>query len=161
MTSLESLGLPETLHPLTCAAPVLACLAELASDPRQLQHQLLACASNFSQCALAQLYLLDKTHTGLHLNSQWLDGAPLQIEPEEDPVNWFDQQLLQYCLSQNRSLNLRALDRSLYATPFLPETVQPWRSLLCLPLHDANQQLAGLLVLARHQGDIADARASR
>ena len=83
MTSLESLGLPETLHPLTCAAPVLACLAELASDPRQLQHQLLACASNFSQCALAQLYLLDKTHTGLHLNSQWLDGAPLQVDTGE------------------------------------------------------------------------------
>ncbi|WVM89034.1 hypothetical protein UMZ34_24720 [Halopseudomonas pachastrellae] len=29
--------------------------------------------------------------------------------------------------------------------------------MLCLPLHDANQQLAGLLLLARHQGDIADA----
>tara|TARA_B100000965_G_scaffold282261_2_gene240153 strand:+ start:4103 stop:5638 length:1536 start_codon:yes stop_codon:yes gene_type:complete len=157
VTSLESLGLPDNTHQLSCAAPVLACLAALASEPQQLQQQLLACASNLSQCPLAQLYLLDKTHTGLHLSSQWFDGAPLQVDTGEEPTNWFDQQLLQYCLSQNRSLNLRALDNSLYATPFLPETVQPWRSLLCLPLHDANQQLAGLLLLARHQGDIAEA----
>ena len=94
MTSLESLGLPDNTHQLSCAAPVLACLAALASEPQQLQQQLLACASNLSQCHLAQLYLLDKTHTGLHLSSQWFQGAPLQIDTGEEPTNWFDQQLL-------------------------------------------------------------------
>ncbi len=157
MTSLKSLALPDSTHPLTCAAPLLACLAELASDPQQLQLQLLACASQLTDCPLAQLYLLDKTHTRLHLSSQWFDGAPLNSDIGEAPTNWFEQQLLQYCLTQNRSLNLRALDHSLYATPFLPDSAEPWRSLLCVPLQDADQQLAGLMLLARQQGDIPDA----
>lgn len=157
MTLLESLSLPDSTHPLTCAAPLLACLAQLASEPQQLQQQLLACASQLTQCPLAQLYLLDKTHTRLHLSSQWFDGAPLHCNIGEAPTNWFEQQLLQYCLTQNRSLNLRDLDHSLYATPFLPNSAKPWHSLLCVPLQDTNQQLAGLLLLAKQQGDIADA----
>ncbi|MEH6565393.1 MAG: sigma 54-interacting transcriptional regulator [Halopseudomonas sp.] len=140
-------------QPLLYAESLLARFSTLAasSDSRALQQQLVAAAAELSHCPLAQLYLLDKTHTQLTLCAEWLDGAPLQREESSLPSDYKDQRLLQYCLFQNQVLHVNALDSSLYATPFLPETARSWRNLLCLPLHDREQQISGLLLIAQRE----------
>ena len=75
------------------------------------------------------------------------------------PSDYKDQQLLQYCLFQNQVLHVNALDSSLYATPFLPDTDRSWRSLLCLPLHDRDNHLGGLLLIAQRDAEELDAYA--
>lgn len=160
---MSSLKLPslfdQLAQPLVYAESLLARFSHLAasSDSRSLQQQLVAAAAELSHCPLAQLYLLDKTHTQLTLCAEWLDGAPLQREASTLPSDYKDQQLLQYCLFQNQVLHVEALNSSLYATPFLPDTERSWRSLLCLPLHDREQQLGGLLLIAQRDDQALEA----
>lgn len=105
-------------------------------------------AARFTDCPLTQLYLLDATHTRLTRASQWFHGTLQQHEPASLPSDYDGEQLLQYCLSQNRVLSLAPLDTSLHQTGFLPDTGKPWRSLLCLPLQDAQDHAIGILVAA-------------
>ena len=99
---------------------------------------------------LCQLYLLDDGHARLTL-SACLDGAICATPAASLPSDYRDEQLLQFCLCQNRALTLEELDASLHATGFLPASLKPWRSLLCQPLLDAQGQLGGLLVSASRQ----------
>ena len=160
---MSSLKLPslfdQLAQPLVYAESLLARFSILAAsnDSRALQQQLVAAAADLSHCPLAQLYLLDKTQTQLTLCAEWLDGAPMAREESTLPSDYKDQQLLQYCLFQNQVLPVNSLDNSLYATPFLPETDRSWRSLLCLPLHDREQHLGGLLLIAQRDTETLDA----
>nr|WP_272884297.1 sigma 54-interacting transcriptional regulator [Stutzerimonas stutzeri] len=104
-------------------------------------------AAQLASCPLAQLYLLDATHTCLTLSAEWFEGSR-RHETASLPSDYRDEQLLQYCLSQNRQLSIALLDTSLHQTGFLPESPRPWRSLLCLPLEDAEGHAVGLMVAA-------------
>ncbi len=123
--------------------------AELAwnTDTDAWLNGLTELVAQLTHCSLAQLYLLDATHTRLTLSAEWLEGARGH-EATSVPSDYRDEQLLQYCLSQNQQLSIAPLDASLHQTSFLPETSRPWRSLLCLPLQDAEGHTAGLLVAA-------------
>lgn len=110
---------------------------------------LIELAAQIGRCPLAQLYLLDATHTHLTLSAEWWEGTRGH-EATSVPSDYRDDQLLQYCLSQNRQLSIAPLDDSLHQTGFLPEASRPWRSLLCLPLQDAEGHAVGLLVAASH-----------
>ncbi|HAW26117.1 MAG TPA: sigma-54-dependent Fis family transcriptional regulator, partial [Pseudomonas sp.] len=66
----------------------------------------------------------------------WFEGSRRQ-ETASLPSDYRDEQLLQYCLSQNHQLSIVPLDANLHETGFLPESSRPWRSLLCLPLENA------------------------
>ncbi|MGA6175501.1 sigma-54-dependent Fis family transcriptional regulator [Delftia sp. zbq_16] len=121
-------------------------LARLASAER-LPAVLTEAAAQLSGCRLAQLYLLDSTHTRLTLAAEWLDGQLAEHEASL-PSDYDGEQLLQYCLCQNRPLSLASLDPSLHESSFLPVIDKPWRSLLCLPLQDEQARVAGLLLVA-------------
>jgi len=141
------------------ASRLLAQLAELAwsTDTSAWLGGLMEVAAQLAGCPLAQLYLLDATHTRLTLSAEWFDGER-RHDAASLPSDYDGEQLLQYCLSQNRLLSIASLDASLHATGFLPEAARPWRSLLCLPLPDAEGHAVGLLVVASRAGqDLAEA----
>lgn len=134
------------------SAPAIALLdrlAELAwtTDTSGWLNGLVQTAARLASCPLAQLYLLDATHTRLTLSAEWFEGSRRQ-ETASLPSDYRDEQLLQYCLSQNRQLSIVPLDVNLHETGFLPESSGPWRSLLCLPLENAEGHVVGLMVAA-------------
>ena len=133
-------------QPLTA----LARLARSASREALLE-TLVDTTSRLAGGELSQLYLLDDSHTRLTLSAESLDGQVSVHSATSLPSDYRDEQLLQYCLCQNRTLALDELDASLHATGFLPASLRPWRSLLCLPLPDTQGQVAGLLVSASRQ----------
>lgn len=151
---MSSLKLPalfgQLTQPLHYAERLLASFTRLARSrsKRQLQDGLAEASSALSGAALSQLYLLDVTHTQLTLTAEWLDGRRYERDAGALPSDYRDQQLLQYCLTQNRPLHVEQLDSSLYATDFLPAEAGSWCSLLCLPLQDDQQHVSGLLLLA-------------
>ncbi|MDT4812774.1 Anaerobic nitric oxide reductase transcription regulator NorR [compost metagenome] len=108
---------------------------------------LVEATAQLAACPLAQLYLLDDSHTHLTLCAEWLDGCR-QARSASLPSDYASDRLLQYCLCQNQPLALGELLPSLHQTPFLPAGNAAWRSLLCLPLGDDRQGLVGLLVCA-------------
>jgi len=138
--------LPE--HPSPASA-LLDRFAELAwaTDTSSWLDGVVQMAAQLASCPLAQLYLLDATHTRLTLSAEWFEGSR-RHETASLPSDYRDEQLLQYCLSQNRQLSIALLDTSLHQTGFLPESPRPWRSLLCLPLEDAEGHAVGLMVAA-------------
>ena len=141
---------------------LLTSLARLArSASREALLEALAdTASRLAGGELSQLYLLDDSHTRLTLSAESLDGALSVQSATSLPADYRDEQLLQYCLCQNRTLAFDELDASLHPTGFLPTSLRPWRSLLCLPLPDARGQVGGLLVSAsRQRRDLAPAGA--
>ena len=137
-----------TEHSLSADA-LLERLAELAwaTDTSRWLDGVVQMAAQLASCPLAQLYLLDATHTRLTLSAEWFEGSR-RHETASLPSDYRDEQLLQYCLSQNRQLSIALLDTSLHQTGFLPESPRPWRSLLCLPLEDAEGHAVGLMVAA-------------
>jgi sigma-54-dependent transcriptional regulator len=163
--SVSSLEVPAVLAKsatLRDAEVLLGRLAELAwtTDIDALLGGLVELAVQLAACPLGQLYLLDATHTRLTLAAECLDGRLQAREATSLPSDYDGEQLLQYCLSQNRLLNLMPLDHSLHQTGFLPEGPRPWRSLLCVPLQDGDGHAAGLLVIAgtgaRDLSEVAD-----
>ena len=138
--------LPEHSSP---AGALLDRFAELAwaTDTSSWLDGVVQMAAQLASCPLAQLYLLDATHTRLTLSAEWFEGSR-RHETASLPSDYRDEQLLQYCLSQNRQLSIAQLDASLHQTGFLPESSRPWRSLLCLPLEDAEGHAVGLMVAA-------------
>lgn len=137
-----------TEHSLSADA-LLERLAELAwaTDTSRWLDGVVQMAAQLASCPLAQLYLLDATHTRLTLSAECFEGSR-RHETASLPSDYRDEQLLQYCLSQNRQLSIALLDTSLHQTGFLPESPRPWRSLLCLPLEDAEGHAVGLMVAA-------------
>ncbi|MCQ4288337.1 sigma 54-interacting transcriptional regulator [Pseudomonas stutzeri] len=132
-----------------------------SSDSDDWLDGLIEIAAQLTDCPLAQLYLLDATHTRLMLAAEWFEGKQQRHEAASLPSDYDGEQLLQYCLNQNRPLSLATLDTSLHQTGFLPESARPWRSLLCLPLQDAQGHAAGLLVAANIvDRDLSDAAQS-
>ncbi|SNS59247.1 DNA-binding protein Fis [Pseudomonas segetis] len=154
---MSSLNLPSILgqvpQPLRYAEGLLQRLASLvqANNADNLLNGLVAATAELTGSALSQLYLLDSTHTRLTLTAEWLDGVLQPRAADSLPSDYDGEQLLQYCLCQNRVLSLNELDNSLHQTEFLPVTQQSWRSLLCLPIVDKQQHVSGLLLCASHQ----------
>ena len=139
-------------QPLPYAEALLEQFGQLSrlAKADDLPAGLVQAAAQLAGCELSQLYLLDSTHTRLTLAGEWLDG---QAHPEHSaslPSDYDGEQLLQYCLCQNRQLSLANLDHNLHETSFLPVSDKPWRSLLCLPLQDEQGGVGGLLLLASH-----------
>ncbi|WP_079203932.1 sigma-54-dependent Fis family transcriptional regulator [Pseudomonas sp. CC6-YY-74] len=143
----------QVAQPLRYAEALLQRFAGLAraANGEALLGGLVEAAAQLSGCALSQLYLLDDTHTRLTLNAEWQDGL-LQPRAEASlPSDYDGEQLLQYCLCQNQVLSISELDSSLQQIGFLPDVVQAWRSLLCVPLLDEQQHVNGLLLIASQQ----------
>ncbi|MHB8821829.1 MAG: sigma-54-dependent Fis family transcriptional regulator, partial [Pseudomonadaceae bacterium] len=137
-------------QPLRYAEALLGRFAGLAraANADSLLGGLVETAAQLSDCQLSQLYLLDATHTRLTLSAEWHNGLLQPREATSLPSDYDGEQLLQYCLCQNQTLCLSELDSSLHASGFLPDSPKPWRSLLCLPLQDERQRVAGLLLTA-------------
>ncbi|MFL9811861.1 sigma 54-interacting transcriptional regulator [Stutzerimonas sp. VN223-3] len=136
-------------EPSPLASALLDRFAELAwtTDASKWLDGVVKIAAQLANCPLIQLYLLDATHTRLTLSAEWFEGSR-RHETASLPSDYHDEQLLQYCLSQNRQLSIVPLDASLHQTGFLPESSRSWRSLLCLPLEDAEGHAVGLMVAA-------------
>ncbi|MBB2494253.1 sigma-54-dependent Fis family transcriptional regulator [Aquipseudomonas ullengensis] len=144
--------LEQIAQPLVYAEALLAQFTRLSrlANADGLPSSLVQAAAQLSACALSQLYLLDSTHTCLTLAAEWLDGQAQPQHTASLPSDYNGEQLLQYCLCQNRHLNLANLDHNLHETSFLPASETPWRSLLCLPLQDDQGTVGGLLLIASH-----------
>jgi sigma-54-dependent transcriptional regulator len=138
---------PQPLHYAEALLQRFAALARL-SNRAALLDAFAESGAKLSDCELSQLYLLDETHTRLTLCAEWY-GCTLHPKADTSlPSDYNDEQLLQFCLCQNQVLSLNKLNNSLYTTAFLPDASNPWISLLCLPLHDEQQRVIGLLLVA-------------
>ncbi|MEH6501111.1 MAG: sigma 54-interacting transcriptional regulator [Pseudoalteromonas distincta] len=146
--------LPQPLHFAEALLERFTALSLLRS-PSALCSGLVQACAELSNGALSQFYLLDATQTRLSLCAQWYQGQLHLPDSISVPSDYSDMHLLQYCLCQNRALVMSNLDANLHSTAFLPESDGPWRSLMCLPLTDAQQHVRGLLVTAsRHQREL-------
>jgi len=137
-------------QPLRYAEALLTHFASLSRTGREpaLQERFVQAVAELSGCELSQLYLLDATHTSLSLAAEWLGGALQPRAAASVPVDYNGEQLLQFALCQNRSVSLADLPASLLDTSFLPVLHSPWQSLLCVPLLNPHQAIAGLLLCA-------------
>lgn len=142
-------------QPLVYAEALLAQFAQLvrAPDSAALLGGLVRGLAELSGCELAQVYLLDATHTCLGMSAEYLDGALRPQEATSLPANYYEEQLLQFVLCQNRIVCFDDLSSSLQATDFLPVTTAPWQSLLCVPLVNQHKTVEGLLVCASRLPD--------
>lgn len=137
-------------QPLIYAESLLAQFSGLsrASDGAALLGDFVRSLADLSGCELTQVYLLDATHTRLEMLAEYLDGQLQPRATESLPADYNGEQLLQFALCQNRALCLRELSASLHETSFLPPTVTPWQSLLCVPLINPQKTVEGLLLCA-------------
>ena len=108
-------------------------------------------AAQLSGCELSQLYLLDATHKRLELTGEWFQGQVQLVHAKGVVVDYTGEQLLQFSLCQNRVVSIDDLNESLHDTSFLPGEGGPWRSLLCVPLLNAQQAVEGLLLAASRE----------
>ncbi|HDS1733143.1 sigma 54-interacting transcriptional regulator [Pseudomonas sp. BP8] len=139
-------------QPLSYAEALLTQFASLsrAADSDTLLGDFVCAVAALSSCELSQLYLLDATHTRLGLSAECLGGVLQPREAASLPADYNGEQLLQFVLCQNRVVSLASLNESLYETSFLSSRGTPWRSLLCVPLINAQKVVAGLLLCASH-----------
>ncbi|MEN1835413.1 sigma 54-interacting transcriptional regulator [Pseudomonas lijiangensis] len=137
-------------QPLAYAEALLAQYAELsrAASGADLLGGFVRGLAGLSGCELTQLYLLDATNTCLGMNAECLDGVLQPREAASLPVDYSDEQLLQFALSQNRVLFLSELSGSLHETSFLPTQATPWQSLLCVPMVTHQGAVEGVLLCA-------------
>jgi sigma-54-dependent transcriptional regulator len=143
-------GVPE---PLRYAQAVLAQFSSLsrALDAPTVLGDFVRGAAELSACELSQLFLLDASHTSLILTAEYWRGV---LQPRADtrlPSDYNGEQLLQYAPCQNTVVSLDDLNANLHETGFLPASVRPWRSLLCVPLLDQYQAVCGVLVCASRE----------
>ncbi|WP_095171731.1 sigma-54-dependent Fis family transcriptional regulator [Pseudomonas sp. Irchel 3H3] len=140
-------------QPLVYAEALLVQFASLsrATDGTALLGDFVRGLAELSGCELAQLYLLDATHTCLEMNAECLNG---NLQPRETaclPADYNGEQLLQFALCQNRVVCIGELSGSLHETSFLPSQARLWESLLCVPLVNQQKSVEGLLLCASHQ----------
>ncbi|MBZ9782247.1 sigma 54-interacting transcriptional regulator [Pseudomonas sp. REP124] len=140
-------------QPLEYAEALLEQFASLsrAEDGTSLLGNFLQGLSQLNSCELAQLYLLDATHTCLGLAAESLNGNLQPREVTSVPTDYSGEQLLQFVLCQNRVVSLGALGTSQHETGFLPSQAKRWESLLCVPLLNGNGQVKGLILCATHR----------
>lgn len=140
-------------QPLVYAEALLAQLASLsrATNGTALLGDFVRGLAELSGCELAQLYLLDATHTCLGLNAECLNGYLQPRETASLPADYNGEQLLQFALCQNRVVCIGELSGSLHETSFLPSQARLWQSLLCVPLVNQQKSVEGLLLCASHQ----------
>lgn len=140
-------------QPLVYAEALLAQFASLsrATDGTALLGDFVRGLAELSGCELAQLYLLDATHTCLGMNAECLNGNLQPCETASLPADYNGEQLLQFALCQNRVVFIGELSGSLHETSFLPSQARPWQSLLCVPLVNQQKSVEGLLLCASHQ----------
>ncbi|MFJ4143271.1 sigma 54-interacting transcriptional regulator [Pseudomonas sp. NPDC089734] len=137
-------------QPLIYAEALLAqfaCLSR-AADREALLNDFVRGVAELAGCELAQLYLLDATHTCLGLSAECLAGVVQPRAASSLSADYNGEQLLQFSLCQNRVISLMELSGSLHETSFLPEYGEPWQSLLCVPLVNLNKEVEGLLLCA-------------
>lgn len=110
---------------------------------------LVDCALSMAACItsadLVQLYLLDQSKAKLNLYGQYMTGDT-QVK-QEVLDDYYQDSLLQYCLTQNKSIITSDISSFSLEVSFLPQEYKSWRSLLVLPLLH-NQKIEGLLVCA-------------
>lgn len=130
------------------AATAYSSLIE-AQGTQDLITCVLKMAATLNSVDLVQLYLLDQSKTKLHLYGQALSGiVKLKQDASRD---YYDEALLQYCLTQNKIIMAEDINSLLLDYDFLPQnTSTRWRSLLVLPLSN-KQQLYGLLVCGAYK----------
>ena len=143
----------QVADPLAYAEALLKHFAGVAhcTDSASVLGQCARALAQLSGCELSQLYLLDATHERLELTAEWFDG---QVQPKRAQAlstDYTGQQLLQFAVCQNRVVCVDDLSEGLYDTDFLPGQKQPWRALLCVPLLNAQQTVAGVLLVATRQ----------
>ena len=140
-------------QPLAYAEALLAQFASLAraANGAELLGDFVRGLAELSGCELAQLYLLDATHTCLKMRAECLDGILQPREAAGLPVDYNGEQLLQFALCQNRVVCLGELSGSLHETSFLPTQSTPWQSLLCVPVINHQQAVEGVLLCASHR----------
>ena len=139
-------------QPLVYAEALLAQFTSLsqATDASVLQGTFVRGLTELSGCELAQLYLLDATHTRLGMNAECLNGHLQPREVESLTADYNAEQLLQFALCQNRVISLSGLSGSLYETSFLPSQTKPWESLLCVPMVNQQGAVDGVLLCASY-----------
>ncbi|TBU76591.1 sigma-54-dependent Fis family transcriptional regulator [Pseudomonas daroniae] len=137
-------------QPLAYAEALLAQFASLsrAADGAGLVGDFVRGLTELSGCELAQLYLLDATHTCLGIHAEYLNGILQPRKAAGLPADYNGEQLLQFALCQNRVVCLSDLSSSLHETSFLPTQTAPWQSLLCVPLVNQQKAVEGLLLCA-------------
>lgn len=142
--------LAQVPRPIRYAERLLAAFGTLAqvSEQGRLTEAFARQACELTGCELAQVYLLDLGHTALELSAECLDGSMQAREAAAMAVDYHGDQLLQFCLCQDRVLYLDALADGIHSTSFLPAFDSDWRSLLCVPLSTAAGRVSGLLVCA-------------
>lgn len=120
----------------------------LTHESQQLANELVRTTCDLTGCELSQLYLLDATQKRLELTSQSLHGVVQPNTPDEAPADFSGEQLLHYSLHHNRILDIDDLNGCVYETRFLPDSLCGWQTLLCLPVVDPQERVAGLLICA-------------
>jgi len=140
--------LEQVSQPLAYAEALLAQFASLSrvTDAAVLLGKFVQGVTQLSGCELAQLYLLDATHSRLEMHTECLDGQLQFRDQAQLPSDYSGEQLLQFALRHNRVVNLGALSKSLHETAFLPIRATPWQSLLCVPLANPQGTVEGLLL---------------
>ncbi|GGU83538.1 sigma-54-dependent Fis family transcriptional regulator [Pseudomonas laurentiana] len=140
----------QVAQPLVYAEAVLARYASLSrmADEGALLAEFVRATAELSGCELSQVYLLDATHTSLGLSAEWLDGVLQPREAAELPADYNGEQLLQFALCQNREVSISDLSSDIHDISFLPRQATLWRSLLCVPLSNRDQAVAGLILCA-------------
>ncbi|MFS2159548.1 sigma-54 interaction domain-containing protein [Pseudomonas sp. Pseusp122] len=140
-------------QPVVYAETLLAQLTSLSwvADRDSLLGNFARGVAELSGCELAQLYLLDATHTCLGLSVECLDGILQTREVSSRPTDYSGEQLLQFVLCQNRVVCLEGLSASLHETTFLPPLALAWQSLLIVPIVNQQKAVEGLLLCASHQ----------
>ena len=137
-------------QPLAYAERLMAQFSKLsrAADGASLLGDFAGGLAQLSGCELAQVYLLDATHTSLGMQAEYLNGQLQPREANQLPADYNGEQLLQFALCQNRVVSIDALSDSVYETSFLPPASSRWQSLLCVPLTNPQKAVEGLLVCA-------------
>jgi sigma-54-dependent transcriptional regulator len=120
----------------------------VAADVGELQLKLARAMTALTECELSQVYQLDAAHTRLNLSVQCLAGDVQKTLDAAVPSDYWDEQLLQFSLSQNRPVCLQQVESGLHSIEFLPAFKQRWSSLLCVPLAKRTGTVNGLLLLA-------------
>lgn len=121
-----------------------------AESTQDLIACVLTVAAELTSADLAQLYLLDQSKTKLNLYGQLL--ADKMSLKQDMSCDYYNDVLLQYCLTQNKSIISEDINSLLLEHNFLPTlSTNSWRSLLVLPLLNKQQHMFGLLVCAGYK----------
>lgn len=119
-----------------------------ADTVQELFNCTVSAAGSFTDAELIQLYLLDQSQTALYQKaSYYLNKLTIHQNPD---IDYYENSLLQFCLTQDKTFTCDNLTQAFLDTVFLPNnTSQPWHSLLILPIHNKTY-ICGLLVVASY-----------